>query len=76
VFTDTRCVILLDYADTIGLLIGAKEKGLITSVTAIIEAIRQTGFRRSERLIAEMERKVANSRHRASSLFYPFRLLK
>ncbi|KOH46147.1 hypothetical protein NC99_10590 [Sunxiuqinia dokdonensis] len=42
---------------TVGILIFAKEKGLIQSVTEIIEQIRRTDFRISETLIQEAKRK-------------------
>jgi predicted nucleic acid-binding protein len=42
---------------TVGILIFAKEKGLIKSVTEIIEQIRRTDFRISEDLIQEAKRK-------------------
>nr|MBD3621746.1 DUF3368 domain-containing protein [Sunxiuqinia sp.] len=42
---------------TLGILIVAKEKGLIKSVTEIIEQIRRTDFRISETLIQEAKRK-------------------
>ena len=43
----------LKYTGTIGLLIAAKEKGLISSVKDIIDEIRKTDFRISETLIKE-----------------------
>jgi len=42
---------------TVGILILAKEKGLIKSVTEIIEQIRRTDFRISEILIQEAKRR-------------------
>ncbi len=42
---------------TLGILIVAKEKGLMQSVTEIIEQIRRTDFRISETLIQEAKRK-------------------
>ncbi|MBN1925253.1 MAG: DUF3368 domain-containing protein [Prolixibacteraceae bacterium] len=43
----------LDYTGTIGIFIIAKRKGLINSITEILEAIQKTDFRLSEELIRE-----------------------
>ena len=47
----------LNYTGTLGILIVAKEKGLINSVTEIIKEIGKTDFRISEKLINELKRK-------------------
>ncbi|MCD4772133.1 MAG: DUF3368 domain-containing protein [Bacteroidales bacterium] len=47
----------LNYTGTIGILIVAKEKGLIKSLTEILDEIRKTNFRISEELINEIKRK-------------------
>jgi predicted nucleic acid-binding protein len=47
----------LNYTGTLGILIVAKEKGLINSVTEIIKEIGKTDFRINEKLINEVKRK-------------------
>ena len=47
----------LNYTGTLGILIVAKEKGLIKSVTEIIKEIGKTDFRIGEKLINEVKRK-------------------
>jgi predicted nucleic acid-binding protein len=47
----------LNYTRTLGILIVAKEKGLINSVTEIIKEIGKTDFRINEKLINEVKRK-------------------
>lgn len=47
----------LNYTGTLGILIVAKEKGLIKSLTEILDEIRKTNFRISEELINEIKRK-------------------
>lgn len=47
----------LNVTGTIGILIAAKEKGLIDSVTEIFERINKTDFRISQSLIAEAKRR-------------------
>jgi len=47
----------LNYTGTLGILIVAKEKGLIKSVTEIIKEIGKTDFRIGEILINEVKRK-------------------
>ena len=47
----------LNYTGTLGILIVAKEKGLINSVTEIIKEIGKTDFRIGEKLINEVKRK-------------------
>jgi predicted nucleic acid-binding protein len=47
----------LNYTGTLGILIVAKEKGLIISVTEIIKEIGKTDFRIDEKLINEVKRK-------------------
>ncbi|MCF8357428.1 MAG: DUF3368 domain-containing protein [Prolixibacteraceae bacterium] len=46
----------LDYTGTIGIFIIAKRKGLINSLTEILEAIQKTDFRISEELIREAKK--------------------
>jgi predicted nucleic acid-binding protein len=47
----------INYTGTIGILIVAKEKGLIKSVTEILDDIRKTDFRISDKLINEVKKK-------------------
>ena len=47
----------LNYTGTLGILIVAKEKGVINSVTEIIQEIGKTGFRIDEKLINEVKKK-------------------
>ncbi len=47
----------LNYTGTLGILVVAKEKGLIDSVTEIVNEIGKTDFRISEPLINELKRK-------------------
>lgn len=47
----------LNYTGTLGILIVAKEKGLINSVTEIIKEIGKMDFRINEKLINEVKRK-------------------
>ena len=47
----------LDYTGTIGILIIAKEKGLINSFTEIINEIKKTNFRISDELLARAKKK-------------------
>ena len=47
----------LNYTGTLGILIVAKEKGLIKSVTEIIKEIGKTDFRVDEKLINEVKRR-------------------
>jgi predicted nucleic acid-binding protein len=47
----------LNYTGTLGILIVAKKKGLIISVTGIIKEISKTDFRIDEKLINEVKRK-------------------
>lgn len=47
----------LNYTGTLGILAVAKEKGLIDSVTEIVNEIGKTDFRISEPLINELKRK-------------------
>ncbi|MBA7522904.1 hypothetical protein ES705_15024 [subsurface metagenome] len=47
----------INYTGTIGILIVAKEKGLINSVIEILDAIRKTDFRISNKLISESKKK-------------------
>ncbi len=51
----------LNVTGTIGILIAAKEKGLIDSINEIIELINHTDFRISEALIIEAKGDVANN---------------
>jgi predicted nucleic acid-binding protein len=44
----------IKYTGTLGILIVAKEKGLIDSVTEILDDIKKTDFRISERLVNEI----------------------
>ncbi len=46
----------IDFTGTIGVLIHAKEKGLIDSLTKIINDINKTNFRISDTLIQEIKR--------------------
>ena len=48
----------LNYTGTLGIIILAKEKGLISSISEFIEQISQTNFRVSDALIKELKRKV------------------
>lgn len=43
----------MKFTGTLGVLIIAKEKGIIESVSEIIEQIKRTNFRISEKLISE-----------------------
>ena len=47
----------LNYTGTLGILIVAKEKGLINSVTEIIKEIGKTDFRVDEKLVNEVKRR-------------------
>jgi predicted nucleic acid-binding protein len=47
----------LNYTGTLGILITAKEKGLIKSVTEIIQEIENTDFRIDEKLINEVKKR-------------------
>lgn len=47
----------LNYTGTMGILIVAREKGLINSVTEIINEIKRTDFRISDKLINEIKKK-------------------
>ena len=47
----------INYTGIMGLLIVAKEKNLISSVSSIIEDIQKTDFRLSQELIKETKRK-------------------
>ncbi|MBP7478518.1 MAG: DUF3368 domain-containing protein [Chitinophagales bacterium] len=47
----------INYTGTLGILIIAKEKGLIKSVMEVIEEIRKTDFRISEALLNEAKRR-------------------
>jgi len=47
----------IKYTGTIGVLIVAKEKGLINSVSEIINEIKKTDFRISEKLVREAKKK-------------------
>jgi predicted nucleic acid-binding protein len=47
----------LNYTGTMGILIVAKEKGLISSVTEIIKEIGKTNFRISDKLLKEIKKK-------------------
>ena len=47
----------LNYTGTLGILIVAKEKGLINSVTQILKKIGKTDFRINEKLIDDVKRK-------------------
>ena len=47
----------LNVTGTIGILVVAKEKGLISSITEVIKLINQTDFRISEALIVEAKRR-------------------
>jgi predicted nucleic acid-binding protein len=47
----------LDYTGTIGILLIAKEKGLINSFTEIIDDIKKTNFRISDEIIKEAKKK-------------------
>ncbi|RAV29496.1 DUF3368 domain-containing protein [Sinomicrobium soli] len=47
----------LNYTGTVGILIVAKEKGLISSVTEILDEIQRTDFRLSEELIQEVKKR-------------------
>jgi predicted nucleic acid-binding protein len=46
----------LKYTGTLGILITAKEKGLIKSVSKVIQEIRDTDFRIDEKLINEVKK--------------------
>lgn len=47
----------LKYTGTLGILIIAKEKGLIKSVSKVIQEIRDTDFRIDEKLINEVKKR-------------------
>ncbi len=47
----------LKYTGTLGILITAKEKGLIKSVSKVIQEIRDTDFRIDEKLIREVKKR-------------------
>jgi predicted nucleic acid-binding protein len=47
----------LNVTGTIGILITAKEKGIIESISNVIDKINQTDFRISEALILEAKRR-------------------
>ncbi|MBN2485965.1 MAG: DUF3368 domain-containing protein [Bacteroidales bacterium] len=47
----------INYTGTLGILIVAKEKGLINSTSEILDQIRKTDFRISESLIKETKKK-------------------
>jgi predicted nucleic acid-binding protein len=47
----------LKYTGTLGILITAKEKGLIKSVSKVIQEIRDTDFRIDEKLINEVKKR-------------------
>jgi len=47
----------INYTGIMGILIIAKEKNIISSVSAIIEEIQKTDFRLSSKLIEETKRK-------------------
>ena len=50
----------LNYTGTMGILIVAKEKGLINSVTELINEIGKTDFRISEKLMNEVKRRFVS----------------
>jgi predicted nucleic acid-binding protein len=48
----------IKYTGTIGLLLVAKEKGIIQSVSGVIEKIRKTDFRISEKYFEEIKKRA------------------